>query len=330
MVMRSSQKAIGSLFLAGILAVPVFSAPAGNMGPAQPGTVNYVEGQASIDSQPLNQNSVGTAGLQAGQTLATQNGKAEILLTPGVFLRVNGNTAVRMDSPSLENTALTVQSGRAMVEAGEILPANNIVMNENGASIRLEKKGLYDFDANRGLVRVFDGELEVTVNNRNYRVTSGHELALNAGDKLKARGFDKKAAQDDFYRWASLRASYLAEANVDAARTYTRGYGWYGAGWYWDPYFSAYTWIPGDGLFWSPFGWGFYSPWVVGYAPFYGFGYRGPYFHHFGPGYRAPVAANRGFAGGFAGSRVSPGFRGGFSGAMRGGGGFHGGGGGHR
>src|SRR5579871_3021166 len=97
MVMRSWQKAIGSLFLAGILAVPVFSAPAGNMGPAQPGTVNYVEGQASIDSEPLNQNSVGTAGLQAGQTLATQNGKAEILLTPGVFLRVNGNTAVRID-----------------------------------------------------------------------------------------------------------------------------------------------------------------------------------------------------------------------------------------
>jgi hypothetical protein len=325
--MRSWQKAIGSLFLAGILAVPAFS-QAGSRGPAQPGTLNYVEGQASIDSTPLNPNSVGTV-IQAGQTISTQNGKAELLLTPGVFLRVDSNSAVRMDSPDLVNTVLTVQRGRAIVEAGQILPANNIVINENGASVKLDKKGLYEFDANQNAVRVFDGEIRVMVNNNEYRVTGGHELALNAG-KLKARGFDKKTAQDDFYRWASLRASYLAEANVDAARTYVGGgYGWYGSGWYWDPWFSAYTWIPGDGLFWSPFGWGFYSPFVVGYAPFYGFGYRGAYFHHFGPGYRAPVfAGNRGVAHGFA----SPGVRGGFSGSMRGGGfsgGFHGGGG-HR
>jgi hypothetical protein len=315
------------LFLAGILAVPAFSQAGSSRGPAQPGTLNYVEGQASIDSTPLNPNSVGTA-LQAGQTISTQNGKAEMLLTPGVFLRVDSNSAVRMDSPDLVNTALTVQRGRAMVEVGQVLPANNIVVNENGASVRLEKRGLYEFDANQNTVRVFDGETQVILNNHEYRVTGGHELALN-GEKLKARGFDKKAAQDDFYRWASLRASYLAEANVDAARMYTGGYGWYGAGWYWDPYFSAYTWIPGDGLFWSPFGWGFFSPWVAGYAPFYGYGFgygRAAYFHQFGPGYRPPAAvASRAFGGGLAGRGVNPGFRGGFSGAMRGGGGFGGG-----
>src|SRR5271168_3456838 len=332
MVMRSWKTAIGSMFLAGILAVPAFSAPrAGSMGPAQPGTLNYIEGQASIDSQPLNQNSVGAAELQAGQTLATQNGKAEILLTPGVFLRVDGNSAVRMDSPGLANTAVTLQSGRAMVEVAQILPANDIVVALNGANVRVEKKGVYDFDTNRGLIRVFDGEAAVSVNNQSVKVKGGHQLALNAAGKLKAQGFDKTAGQDDFYRWSSLRSSYVAEANVDAARMYVNGSGWYGPGWYWDPSFTAYTWIPGDGIFWSPFGWGFYSPWLVGYAPFYGFGYgRGPYLHTFGPGYRPPVTASRGFSPGFVGPRTSPGFRGGFSGAMRGGGGFHGGGGGGR
>jgi hypothetical protein len=321
--MRSWQKAIGSLLLAGILSVPAYSAPrAGSMAPAQPGTLNYIEGQASIDSQPLNQNSVGNAGLQPGQTLATQNGRVEVLLTPGVFLRVADNSAVRMDSPGLSNTAVTLQSGRAMVEVAEILPANNLVVTENGAGIRLDKRGVYDFDANRGVVRVFDGEATVTVNNQNVKVKGGHEFAFNA-PKLKAQGFDKTAGQDDFYRWSSLRASYLAEANVNAARLYANGYGWNGPGWYWDPYFTAYTWIPGDGIFWSPFGWGFYSPWLVGYAPYYGFGYRGGYFHTFGPGYHPPVAAARGFTS----PRVSPGFRGGFSGAVHAGGGFHGGGG---
>jgi hypothetical protein len=317
--MRSWQKAVTSFFLAGILSVPAFSAPrAGSIGPAQPGTLNYIEGQVSIDSQPLNQNSVGAVDLQAGQTLATQNGRAEVLLTPGVFLRVDGNSAVRMDSPGLANMAVTLQSGRAMVEVAQILPANNIVVTtQTGTRARLEKRGVYDFDANRGLIRVFDGEATVSVNNQSIKVKGGHELAFNAAGKLKTQGFDRTFSQDDFYRWSSLRASYLAEANVDAARMYVNGSGWYGPGWYWDPYFTAYTWIPGEGIFWSPFGWGFYSPWLVGYAPLYGFGYGGAYFHSFGPGYHPPVAAVRGFTG----PRVSPAFRGGFSGAMRSGGG---------
>ena len=45
---------------------------------------------------------------------------------------------------------------------------------------------------------------------------------------------------------ATCVPQYLAEANVDAARVYyAGGPGWYGPGWYWDPFFTAYTWIPG-------------------------------------------------------------------------------------
>ena len=55
-----------------------------------------------------------------------------------------------------------------------------------------------------------------------------------------------------------------------ARQYYAGGPGWYGPGWYWDPWFWSYTWLPGDGIFYSPFGWGFYSPWYVGYAPYYG------------------------------------------------------------
>jgi len=299
-------------------------------GPAQPGTINYVEGQATLDGAPLNTNSAGTA-MQPGQILATQDGKAEVLLTPGVFLRLSSGATVRMDSPGLANTALTLQQGRAMVEVGEVLPANDIVINENGSSVRLMKKGLYEFDATAGEIRVFDGQAEANAGGKMIKVDGGHELALVNNPKFKTHGFDKKASEDDLYRWSSLRSSFLAEANVSAAKMYyAGGPGWYGPGWYWDPYFTAYTWIPGDGIFWSPFGWGFYSPFFVGYAPFYGYGFG--YYHHFGPGYHAPVAAIRAangaaFRGGYAGA-----YRGGFSGGgfarggfAGGGGGFHGG-----
>lgn len=330
--MRAWLKTIGSGFLAAVLAIPALATPRVNaMGPAQPGTINYVEGQATLNGQNLNQNSVG-AMIQPGQSVMTTDGRVEILLTPGVFLRLDHGAIVKMDSSGLADIVFTVNRGRAMVEVDQVLKANNITINENGTSVRLVKKGLYDFDATAGTVRVFEGQADVSAGKKTIEVNGGHELALLNQTKLKTHGFNKEGAQDDFYRWSSLRSSYLAEANVSAARMYYNGGpGWYGPDWYWDPWFGAYTWIPGDGIFWDPFGWGFYSPFFVGYAPFFGFGFGGYGYHHFGTGYHPAVApfhgavrANGMPAGGFA--------RGGFggSGFARGGlagGGFHGGGG---
>ena len=54
--------------------------------------------------------------------------------------------------------------------------------------------------------------------------------------------------------------------------------GWYGTGWYWNPYFSSWAFLPGDGFFASPFGWSFYSPAYYGYyAPYRVYGYS-PYY----------------------------------------------------
>jgi hypothetical protein len=76
-------RSIGTCFL---LATLSFSASGQNPNtrPARPGTINYVEGQASVDGQPLSPNSVGSAELEKGQVLTTQAGKVEVLLTPGV------------------------------------------------------------------------------------------------------------------------------------------------------------------------------------------------------------------------------------------------------
>lgn len=355
---RLNLKTFGAVLLAGILSVPVWAQtypnnpnysqnPNMNMsGPAQPGMINYIEGQVSVGSQPLNQDAVGHASLQAGQSIETQNGKAEVLLSPGVILRLDSNSVLMMNSPGIANTDLTLQRGRAIVEADEVLPQNNIIIRVGNSMVRLEKKGLYQVDAGNGLIQTFDGQADVQVNGRNLKVSGGHELALDTNANLKVRGFDKKKASEaEFYRWASLRSSYLAEANVNAARMYAQGgSSWYGAGWYWDPWYDAYTWVPGDGIFWSPFGWGFYSPWMVGYAPYFGFGFGYGYgygFHHFGPGYHPPAALAHGFAGrngyhggfagrGFSGGGFAGGMHGGFAGGGFGGGGFHGGGGGGR
>jgi hypothetical protein len=318
-------KALGGLVLAAMLSVPAWAANA-----ALPGTLNYVEGQANVGDQSLNAKQIGSVELQPGETLDTQNGKAEILLTPGVFLRVGDNGAAQLVSSNLTDTEARIDKGQAMVEVAEIHKDNLLRIASDGATTQLLKTGLYGFDADSGAIRVFKGEALVHDADQNVKVKGGHEVDLNAGGKLKSRKFDKKSyEQSDLYRFSNLRSEYLAEANVDAARTYyAGGPGWYGPGWYWDPFFTSYTWIPGNGVLYSPFGWGFYSPGFVSYAPFF---YGGGYYPHRWGYYHRPITGAAGVrhpgVPRVAGSRPMAGFHGGARAGHFGvmGGGFHGG-----
>jgi hypothetical protein len=182
-----------------------------------------------------------------------------------------------------------------MVEVTEIHPENNLRITTDGFTTQVLKTGLYDFDAGQSQVRVFSGKAVVFDGDHEVKVDGGHEVSLASPGNLESEKFDKQEYnQTDLYRWSSLRSSYLAEANVDAARLYVvnGGYGpsWVGAGWYWNPWFGAYTYLPADGIFYSPFGWGFYSPIVVYRAPVF---VGHPVVHHFGPEFRPPTAVIR-------------------------------------
>jgi len=278
-------KAIGGFVLAAMLSVPAWAANT-----ALPGTLNYVEGQANVGAQTLNAKSIGSVYLQPGAKLDTQSGKAEVLLTPGVFLRVGQNSAAQLVSSSLTNTEARLDKGQAFVEVDDIHKDNLLRIASDGATTQLLKNGLYGFDADNGQVRVFKGEALVQQGDQNVKVKGGRELDLNASGKLKAQKFDKKSyEQSDLYRFSDLRSQYLAEANTDAARIYySGGPGWYGPGWYWDPFFTSYTWIPGAGVLYSPFGWGYYSPAYAYAAPIYY--YRGYHPYRYGYWHGHPIA----------------------------------------
>jgi hypothetical protein len=268
-----------------------------------------------MGGQSLDAKSVGVE-LAEGHAVTTLTGKVEILLTPGVFLRLGPNSSARLVAAGLTDTQVQLDQGRAMIEVDQIFHENHLRVLQGSFAFDLQKKGLYDFDVARHQVRVFDGEALATDNVHRLELKGGHELDLVTGD-FKSHGFDKKGFEDDLYSWSRLRSSYLAEANISQARVYAGGAGFYGAGWYWNPWYSAYTFIPGDGFFYNPFGWGLYSPWLVYRAPVFGYysgyyaGYR-PFVHY------APPAA---FVGGYRGRvAAAPSFH-----AGAGGGGFHGG-----
>jgi uncharacterized membrane protein YgcG len=319
------------------LAQASMSAPVPNYGPASnavgygqhpaerqgvPGTVNYVEGQATLNGQPLAANAAGYTVVQPNEAIDTQTGFVEVLLTPGAFLRIGHNSEVVLQSVGLANLQLQVVRGSAMVEVADLVKGTLMQVNMNGATTQIEKRGLYNFDANQQVVRVLDGKAKVLEASRVKTIGKGDQIAL-ADANLKSHGFDKQVAESDpLYVWSKARSEAEAQANVAVASNVAAYGGWYGPGWYWDPFWAEYAFLPGAGFLYSPFGWGFYSPGFVYAAPYYrGFYGRGIYAH----GWHGGIAAGVHGGAGFHGGTVHSGFAGG--GFHGGGGGFHGGGG---
>ena len=233
---------------------------------AHSGVIHYAEGDVSIDGSPVHPKFGEFPDVKTGQLVATAEGRAEILLTPGVFLRMAENSSVRMLSNALADTRLEVVSGSALVEVGELLEHNAISFEASGRHMELAKKGLFRIDANPASLRVYEGQARVTSGSENLTARKGHQIDLD-GAKLADTKFETKDT-DAFYRWSSRRAQYVAAANVVSARvtsnsSYNSGFTNNPGAWSWNPYFGMFTFLPSNGVYWSPFGSPFYSPTMV-------------------------------------------------------------------
>jgi len=314
---------------------------------ARSGMVHYVEGQVAIDDKAVEIQYSQFPEVREKQVLKTEAGRAEVLLTPGVFLRLAENSSFRMISNRLTDTKVEGLTGSLMIEHGEIAKDSQVSLLFKDKSITFSKSGLYRLDADSGAFRVYQGEAKVTGGDQTLVAKQAHEVLLNA-PVLTAMKFDAKQ-DDEFYRWASRRAEYLAMANISAAKS-LRDSGGYGYGlstvgsgmWSWNPYFGMFTYVPFGSMYNSPFGYSFYSPYLISgfyqnYPGYYGGGYgfgggggggstgttRGSV--NYATPSRPASTASTGLTGGGT-HRSSGGFIGGGSGGGYSGGGYSGGG----
>ncbi len=268
---------ISAKILTGLFVTAMCAMPQAYTISARPGVVNYIEGNAFLDGHAVSATKLKSTFLNANDTLSTVTGKAEVLLTPGVFLRIGDNSQIRMVSPSLTDIQVQLERGEAMLEVDDLVKDNHINMLDHGGSVVIEKTGLYRFTADPApTAAVIDGKAEVHVGDRKTDLGKGHEAII--GPELKAEKFDRKK-EDDLYAWSNVRSEYEAAASYQTAKNVTvNNYnygGWgglgfaggYGPGWYWDSGFNSYAWLPMNGAFYSPFGYGFYGPGVLPYAP---------------------------------------------------------------
>ncbi len=276
---------------------------------AKAGMVNYVEGTVLLDGQPVKVKIDNFPHVRNGSELRTGEGRAEVLLGPGVFMRLGENSSVRMVSNDIMNSRMEFQGGSVIVESAGLEKDESIGFAYKGSSIDLLKKGVYRLDGEPAQLSVYDGEARV-MNDGQAQVVKRSRL-LRLDGVAVAEKFDAKTVGDSTFRWARRRAEYLAVANVSAARSAQQyGSSWGSNNWIWNPFFGTFTYLPMDGMYDSFWGYRFWSPQSVNmlYVPRQNYGgYSGAS----GSAYRsgASVAAASAATGGprvGAGGRAAP------------------------
>ncbi len=157
---------------------------------ARSGLIHYVEGQVYVGDQAVETKFGTFPEVKENQILKTEEGRAEVLLTPGVFLRLGENSSFRMITNRLIDTRLEFLSGTAIVEAEDVRTDNSVTMVYKDATVHILKKGVYRLDASPAELRVFDGVAEVAKGDSMIEVKEGHVVAF---DTLAVRRFDKTA-----------------------------------------------------------------------------------------------------------------------------------------
>src|SRR6185437_4841899 len=236
---------------------------------AHSGTVHYVEGTVTLDGDAIEPHFAQFPAVANDHVLATEQGRAEVLMNPGVFLRLSEDSSFRMISNRLSDTKIEVVSGDALLEVDDLAKDNAITVDFLGTSTALTRKGLYRFDADRNMIRVYQGLATTTMGDQTINARTSKEIQV--GEKLTTQFFDSKDT-DPFYRWAERRAEYVATANVSAARQAGQlGLLSDHSSWAWNPFYGMFTFMPGygyagyNGFGYSPFGYYYYSPVTVGY-----------------------------------------------------------------
>lgn len=246
---------------------------------AEAGAVNVVEGEVIFESD------AGRVGrlvkgddIKVGQKVTTSaDGKAEILLNPGSYLRVGGNTSFEFESTSLENLTVNVHKGSAVFE---VFASNDFLVNVNGpdASFVIVDSGVYRID-------VVEGKSTFSVRRGQARaghvdgqkLKGGRESSSNGNEFVVAK-FDRDDT-DDLDNWSRSRSRELARmvASLDrnGMRTSLLSSFNYGV---WDMYSSFGLWVFDpfrNSYCFLPFGWGWSSPYGFGYGRYIGW-YRLP------------------------------------------------------
>jgi hypothetical protein len=240
---------------------------------AKAGGINAITGQATVrgKTDSIWQHLMITDDLNVGDRVRTDSdGRVEILLNPGSYLRIGGNSEVEMSNNSLDNLEVQLVKGTAIVEAtGADGLELNINISTPHTKIAIVRHGLYRLSVVPGdTTELIVRKGRVILSDSHTKVTGGNKVVFSQANVSVAKmNKEEKKAEEEIDTWSKERAEAVALANrrttgrmlASAFSSYPR-----------DPWLNA-RWARGFGLW-------LYNP-VAGcytFIPWY-FGWRSPY-----------------------------------------------------
>ena len=249
---------------------------------ARAGGVNAVTGRATVRTHGKTEWELLTIkeDLQTGDSVKTgSDGRVEMLLNPGSFLRLGENSEFELADSSLENLEIRLLRGTAIVEAtGADHSRLQINISTPHTKIAIVRRGLYRLNVVPGdntelIVRKGRVMLDKT------KIGGGNKVVFSNDNFLvaKLQKADKKKV-DSFDTWSEERSDTVAEANrkirrreVSALMASARDR-WFNTFlsptsgfWYFSPRYGCYTFIPYYGGWGSPYGSSYSSAFFPGY-----------------------------------------------------------------
>jgi FecR-like protein len=253
---------------------------------AKAGGINAVSGRTGVQPQGSSEWKQLTIkdNLEAGDMVQTGiDGRVEMLLNPGAYLRVGENSEFELTNNSLDNLEVRLIKGTAIVEAtGTENTELMINITTPHTKMAIVRRGLYRVnvvpgDATELIVRkgrVLLSDSQIKVKGGRKLIFSGHTFSMA---KLEKADKEKDAIEN----WSKERAETVAKANrrisfrdlnmalASFGDRWSRGFSSGSSGvWVFNPRFQCYTFLPyyfGWGSWGSPYG-GSYSNAFSGYG----------------------------------------------------------------
>jgi hypothetical protein len=182
------------------------------------GLLYYFEGSVFVGDQPVEQKFGRFPDIEEGRELRTAGGRAEVLLTPGVFLRLDEQSSIRMLSNRLSDTRVELLGGSAIFETGQPMKNTSVKLIYKEWQVSASQPAVYRIDAEPPKVQVYKGEIAVARvgGNQATPVSVRETQVLPLAPVLVAE--DVPVVADGFKSWATGRSRAVAADDEVAAR----------------------------------------------------------------------------------------------------------------
>jgi hypothetical protein len=181
------------------------------------GLIHFFEGEVYLGDQSLEPHLGRFPSVPQGAELRTSEGRAEVLLTPGVFLRMGDRSAIRLVANDLADTQVELETGSVIVDSGEPNLNTSVTLIYKNWKVHFLRKGAYRIDTDPPRLRVREGQAEVFSGGSEHPVSVEQGMSLPfAGVLVPERASEQST--DALSVWANGRGESIVADNAITAQ----------------------------------------------------------------------------------------------------------------